>query len=395
MAERESIYTMLTEGTRQIDEQQGAELLKRIVEGMDPLYFKTFDIIDDLSNTFIPAKCNPVILPYLAAQVGFGPDLSGIIANLNTITLRRLISLAVTMWKEKGTPAGLKGIIRGMTGISPEYLDWFDMRWIVGETEIGESGGGTDSWMIGGLSSEYDEYVSLLSLMDDGTLDRQLLLDLVGLVRPVSEYIEISIFDFLDVFGGGSRRKWSTYVGAPAVVESEKLVVTDGTIEIPLITVVDPLLMEDYYVSVLATFSESVLVIHIYANESKYYEVKVSPYGVGGSWHSVLTRFDTDGETVLATEEIPDGMDIVQDYPYTIEVSARNQGTDTRIFVSVDNVYVIDVIDSSATFNKGGVRIGAEIGTVLVDNVRVWRSPMRYAIVGPDGTETSSTYFLE
>jgi hypothetical protein len=78
-----------------------------------------------------------------------------------------------------------------------------------------------------------------------------------------------------------------------------------------------------------------------------------------------------------------------------------------RLEMSIDNgfvparphlrVYVDNVLQYEATINHPGVggrirfsRTGT--GVIKFDNVRIWRVPMRYAVIGPTSEEVSSTF---
>ena len=90
-------------------------------------------------------------------HVGFTKELDNIISGVSDDDLRKIISLAVALWKKKGLEVGYADIIRVFTGANVRIFNWFDFRYIVGEQQLGESQLGDDSWFIsipGVLGSE-------------------------------------------------------------------------------------------------------------------------------------------------------------------------------------------------------------------------------------------------
>jgi hypothetical protein len=133
--------------------------------------------------------------------------------------LRKIIQLAIPLWKERFSELGIINILRLLTGRNAIIYNWFAWRTILGETFLGEDQLGYDFWVLGGLVSYYDEFYRL---MDDGNLDRQLVLDLIALERALSERVEVVIVDFLDQFDI-SRDKWETVysLGVEKIVDGD------------------------------------------------------------------------------------------------------------------------------------------------------------------------------
>lgn len=99
---------------------------------------------------------------FLKDHVGFTKELDNIISDVTDSDLRKIISLAVALWKKKGLEVGYEDIIRVFTGANVRIFNWFDFRYIVGEQQLGESQLGEDSWFIsspGVLGSEDTENI--------------------------------------------------------------------------------------------------------------------------------------------------------------------------------------------------------------------------------------------
>lgn len=108
-----------------------------------------------LSELIDPAKTPQPRL--LKDHVGFTKELDKVIEGVTDDDLRKIISLAVALWKKKGLEVGYEDIIRVFTGANVRIFNWFDFRYIVGEQQFGEQQLGEDSWFIsevGVLGSE-------------------------------------------------------------------------------------------------------------------------------------------------------------------------------------------------------------------------------------------------
>jgi hypothetical protein len=137
----------------------------------------------------------------LAWIVGWTSQLDYIVNELTLEELRRLISVSVKLWKERGTEPALVDVLYLATGARCRALNWFDFRWILGEDYIGEEWDGLDSWLIS-LPGEdaRAEYLSNLRIVDDGDLNRRLVDRLVELMRALGERWEVTYLAFLDLF---------------------------------------------------------------------------------------------------------------------------------------------------------------------------------------------------
>lgn len=212
------IYPMLMLGLREIDQAAGNTFLERFVKRPEQVWDALAQKIWKLPYLLDPVRIPESLLKYLRANVGFGPG-SGlpdrIARRLGTTDLRKLIKLAVPYWTERGTRGALEASLRIVTGIRPAVYDWFWMRGILGEIELGIAGDQADWWL--GYSSVLDVSagvadgevgVAIRVPDENGTLDHQVVLDLASLARPLSERYEIAFVDFLDTFVDGRLGHW-------------------------------------------------------------------------------------------------------------------------------------------------------------------------------------------
>lgn len=378
------LYKSLIRPIREADYKDGREFLRRFYIGIQEQHSAVADLIASVWDNQDAATCPEDLLIYLKDIVGWDAKYDYITEGLSTNDLRKLIKVGIPFWKRRFSAQGLTDIIRFLTGRSAIYYDWFYWRAITGEVFFSEEQLGYDFWLIGGDHSYQDEHFSQLRLMDDGTLDRQLVLDLAALHRPLSERLEIAIVDFLDQFDL-ARDRWTTLQGTAAAITVDK------TFSIPAGTVERATLADHSDTVFLHRFKlddTGVLYAYFYVEgwaTGTYYRVEVSKD------YLQLVRYVTTTPTVLSTPVLT--FPIIERLWYKLRVSCIREGSGNRIKVYVDGNNVVDLLDTTLSPSAGGLAIGAATATVEVDNVESFRAPLRFAEIGPAGTTTSDNFF--
>ncbi len=141
-----------------------------IFEDTQSKIVKVVELID-------PAKTPDDTVKFLKDHVGFTKELDSITQGLTTDELRKLIVLAVPLWRQKGLEIGYKNIVRLFTGAGSRVFNWFDFRFIIGEKALGEEQLGEDSWLIstpGVELSQPTNNVVVLLTFEDNFKDRSL-----------------------------------------------------------------------------------------------------------------------------------------------------------------------------------------------------------------------------
>lgn len=376
------LYRALIRPIREADQREGRQFLQRFYQGPQEVHNDTSDAIASAWDTIDPKTCPDDLLQYLKDIVGFDTDYEYITDRLDYTALRKLIRLAVPLWKERFGSAGIVNLIRLLTGRNAVLYDWFHWRAIIGETFLSEEQQGYDFWVIGGIVTYFDEYFMQVRMMDDGTLDERLVLDLLSLERVSSERIEVALVDFLDQFDL-TRDKWVTLAGAPAIIEPDKtFLVPSGTSEKALmacITFSDYVVMHRFKLSTGATLRTR---FHVYDwTAGEYYEIAVSKCAVS------LLRYTSGTPTTVATFT---GVYPQEGLWYKLRVVAVDEGGALRVKAYIDGNEVINTTDSAGpTF--GEVVVGAGGSYVHIDNMEVFRIPLRLATIAPGGiTETAN-----
>lgn len=385
-----TLYEALIQPLRVLDEQEGG-LLQRLLERPQFHVDATRERILSLAATDDPATCPAALLPYLKDHVGFGSELGAVFANLDAPTLRKLIRLAVPFWMEKGTAHGLVAAARALSGRDPIYEDWFDLRTRVGVSVLGESGALGSSPMLG----EAGEYHSSLRVVDDGVLSEALLLELVALLRPAGERIQVTLLDFADQFNSGLDR-WTQWIGpVPPYIEDGAMILPRFVQMIPAIGSVPPEQLTNVEFSWRFRIDEATdtFVVRWYFTGANYFRLYLSPT----SPQVVLQCWDGSIHT-LYSGGLVGGATLVPGQFYRCRVEVQNG---TYPFV---RFYFEDILQYSSPaggepyplVTSGRFLFGARntnAGLVAADDVEIWRSPKRWAEVGPAGVTVSPTFY--
>ena len=407
------LYNALIRPLRQMDRDEGRELLRRMLIGPQAQFEQTEADIQTLPDQLDPSTIRSDLLPYLLAIVGFTTELRSIIDRLSEIQLRRLILVAVPLWKERHTERGLVNSIRLLTGRTAFVTSWFGYRNILGEAMIGEDQlvEGGDNWIIGGDVTVYDEYWTNVRIMDDGTLDELLLLDVIRLMRPMSERIEVFLEDFLDRFDG-ELDKWTLVAGTqPTIVDGAMLLPADTTVQ-PIIPIkatdaahVDYVLVTKFRIEdVTAAFQ---IRWRIGNSGNNYYRVVITPSGSITPSGTLSFGRVTGGVLATLVDVLTLPISVVAGTWYKLRITTANVGTDRHIQIYLDANLIVPTSGSDyndnvgVTHQNGPYRFMSMTDEVSLDNVESWSTPARFATVElstpdePGGEVTMTANFIQ
>lgn len=388
------LYRLLPQALRDLDEQDGNGLLRRFLTRPAELAERWMRKAWRVPRLLDYRYCPDALLDHLRAHVGFGagsgtPD--RIASRLSAADLRRLIKLAVPYWQRRGRRDALLDAIRTLTGVTPQILDWFYLRAIVGEVLLGVGGVGGDPLMIyhdvtaapvGTVDGEVQVAVRVPD--EAGTLDRTLVVDLCSLARPIGERYEVAFVDFLDTFLQGRLAHWLTLAGAAATVRTPDTSTTPPTLA----------------AMVLAE------------GTAEGMDTPLAPSWTGYIW-SLLVGLQDVGQTLRLQFYMPalslaDGLYVDLDPPGTVTLGLRQAGVDvaavavaadltigtglrgvrvdvqpagadTLVRVYLDANLVIDQAIAGVPWAGGTAAVQAVGATglpVVVSGVEVWRRPL-------------------
>jgi phage tail-like protein len=223
-------YDFLIQPIRDEDQRRGNQFVERLLTGRQTLWESTQLKIFALKALMDIERCPDEYLQYLKYTVGWTnePLVDAVTKNLDATTLRRLIAASAPFWKARGSEDSLVDILRLTTGQRTRIWNYFDFRWLVEESGLGEEHEGRDPWIIDLPGApNYDAQRFNVRIADpDGSLDRDLVQSLVRLSRPVGERVEISYVLGLDLFTeAGDTTQWDPFLSATAapIVSSSTL----------------------------------------------------------------------------------------------------------------------------------------------------------------------------
>lgn len=365
------IYFFLTENIR-IPDQQGDKFVERYLRGPESIWGTVNESIRSLPGMWDVATVPDRFLQYIKNIVGWTSELDSITDPLDPLTLRRLIAASVPFWKRRGPEDTIVDVLRLVTGARIRIWNWFDYRIITDESAFGEDWNGYDPWMVSlpGLP-DMDENRYNVRIVDNGTLDRQIVRDLVKLTRPVGERVEISYINFLDVFEiEDDDSQWSTVnvdvadglmtfsPGGSAQVN------VDGSGDWSNYTVV-------YRTKGANTFQ-------FYWNSSNdYYFVQMDH----ANNRIRLGRVVVAVQTFLVTVDMATalGVELTDALFYAIRVEVVPEGATNRIRVFFESNLVIDTTDASHTAGSIGLLSGA--GSFDLDEAEMFMNPLETDLI--------------
>ena len=142
------IYSFLIESLRRCDREVGRELLLRWLAAAQSEFEATQGRINELLLLYDPELTRDESLPFIKWLVGLTSKLDFLTGGISTADIRRLISVAVRMWKLKGTDRGYAVALGAITGREVRILNYFHFRVIVGEVELGRAELDVDAWLL-------------------------------------------------------------------------------------------------------------------------------------------------------------------------------------------------------------------------------------------------------
>jgi phage tail-like protein len=368
------IYMFLIEGIRIEDQQNGQLFVKRYLDGpqsiWDLIQRTIFSVKDLWDITRIPDR----FLQYLKRIVGWTPDLDHITGALDDDTLRRLIAASVALWKSRGTEDSLSSIVSLVTGARSRIWNWFDFRWVLDETGLGHEHDGRDPWTI----SIDDDRTYNFRIVDDGTLNRQLVRDLAKLMRPTGERVEITYLLALDLFQtNGDNAQWTTESGNALPLDVGSGVATlEGTGDSYGAVLNTPGPWTNYVVTTRIKGEYGVGPIDVwgvtffYQDDQNHYAV----YATGGGW--ALVSFLAGVMTVIA-DTGGGGWPgpVFADLYYSIRIQASPEAGQTRIIIYIDGTEILNVLDSTWTSGPPGIIRLTKDASLTADEIEVLGLP--------------------
>ncbi len=374
------MYRFLIEPIRREDVQRGGLFVKRYLQGPQALWLQTQTSLFDIKKLWSLTECPDDYLQYLKNIVGWTPRYDNITSALDAATLRRLIATSIPLWRRRGAEDTLLDVLTLVTGARQRLWNWFYFRWIVGETVLSEVHEGADSWAVGTPGTSDAEYTSNLRIVDDGTLDRAVVRQLLNLMRPIGERFEVTYLLFLDEFTVvGDTTQWGGT--GPTVTDGIATLPDDGVAEAVLASVNGNDTWGNYlaYWCLKSTITTAGALVG-----GTFYATDVdNAYRVGLDILNnrvKLLKIIGGTPTTLADVDYGAWSTLVNDLYYGVRVQATPEGGTTRIKVYLDNDLVINVTDSE--YSQGTVGLFHDAGVAAAyDEVELMPLPSDSEII--------------
>jgi hypothetical protein len=404
MGVKPTLYESLILPLRRMDETDGGALLYRFLERPQYHVDKVRELIDRLPELDDPITCPDDLLMYLAAQVGFGGQAASIVSRLEPSQIRKIMTLAVPFWRSKGSVSSLQAIAKQLTGRRARYVDYFHSRCQLDTVVLADEEQGNDAMLA------EDAFWSNMEMLDDGTIDRVLLLDLLALIRPINETLQVTLYDYMDFFDA-SLDRWQTLAGSlPAIVDDADrgsvCAIPAGTIIQPVISIVPPDDMSQTGIKLHFNCVDPTTTFEVRWYDRNYCSVPTDAYFAVQFCPSaqyqirVLRSLQGINEVFRSTNLVGVGS-LVDGVWYTlrIDMSRLTQYTPNRPYMKlyVDNIEQYRSPDTGDLYfveNSGAVEVLSVGGgqEARIDNVRIWRNPLRWASLSGSGVVKSESF---
>jgi len=379
------MYNFILQSIREEDKKYTL-FLKRYLQGPQSVWETIQSKIFKLKNLWDITKVDEEWLPFLRPIVGWSSDLDYITDQLETDQLRRVIASSVALWKSRGNEDSLIDLLSLSTGARMRIWNWFDFRWVLDETITGEEHDGLDSWMIDLPIDGVEEYWSNLRIVDDGSLNKQLVKDIVGLMRASSERFQIVYLALLDLFevDDDASQWYDTFedssTGAALSVENGEASFSTTAAKETAMVASELALGWDNYVAYWRVKPSVGADLHFYCSDlENSFTLRITPATPNGTVEI--------GETVLGvfsnlyTAQIAEGIEDEQYHAVRAAITSNTITGNISVVVYFNNVEILNE-EITPTFVSGGIGFGHEINqTISISEVEVLRLPANNDIV--------------
>lgn len=359
------------------DDPESARVLAAMLEPLATV--QTYQEVrrDKLPTLLDPEACPDELVPYLAALVGVGRDLEAA-ATASVADLRKLIPVAIDLWKRKGARPSWRDVVASVAGSRTVILDWFELRTIHGSpsrVHVIPSPGGS------GFPYSTPEFVSDVWYMDPASaVDQDLVGRFLDVVRPSGEWINLYAVSLVDDLGAGAGLWEGGGLGSWSYDAEARELATAGGYE--FVTDLDGLESSwtDYHATLRLAVTNDVVIRFYYQDDDNHYRIELDQ--VAGT--ASLVRVIGGTPVVLATSA---AVTMITAFPYLWAVEAWEGGAGTTIRLYWQGVKLIDHYDTtggrptSGPLAWGGT---ASASAAVLSTALIWPSGTTPTRIGPN-----------
>lgn len=376
------MYDFLIEPIRVEDRKTGNLLVKRLLQGPQTVWLENTARIFALKDLWSVTDCPDEFLIYLKNILGWTSDpvVRRITDALSADELRRLIAVSAPLWKRRGTESSIVQFLSFLTAQRVRIWNWFDFRWILGETEITWDGLRRDSWLVAGSEDPGAGPQRFnVRIVDPGTLDHGLIRNVVRLMRAVGERVDISYVRFMDTFDQeGDDSQWTQPAGTSMTVAGGKMTLSDDSVAERAVVAVEgseewaELVMFSHISAELTTPGAKVGLVFYYTDESNYYSATLD---IDADRLKVDKVVSGAPSNIADVDLAPIFGDLQESIPYMLRVEVVRDGSDNLIRVYLDGTSVVETGDTS--LGEGTIGLIHDSGATLeAGEVEMFLLPM-------------------
>lgn len=372
-----NMYDFIIEVIREEDQNNGNQFLKRFLQGPQEVWKATNQIILSIPKLWSISEIPDNMVYLLKFIVGWTTGYDRLTQRLDPTTLRRLIQNSVAFWRDRGPEDTIEDIIRLTTGSPIRIFNYFDWRWIMGETHFGEEHDGFDPWILSELPEGTQCYQ--IRIVDNGTLDHILVREFARITRPIGERVEIIYTTFYDRFiTVNDKSQWTDVAGvsqAPGVVlRLPNLVSPESTYA----SVPDSTEWRQYVATFRARGTTAYEFIFYRVAETDQYYLKVTTGPTSPNHYGKLELFKIVAgvTTSIGSVDMTHDKVIYDNVYYTYRIEVIDTGSTNEIRVYVDAEQLLIVHDAAHASGSVGIRRKASSGVMELDECEVFRLPV-------------------
>ncbi len=379
------VYEFLTQVIRNEDAGSGNLFVERYLDGPQKVWEDIQSSIFALKDLFSVTDIRDEHLQFLKNILGWTkePVTSRVTDGMDVVTLRRLIAASAPLWKSRGPETAIADFLSLLTGERLRIWNWFDLRFILDETELSETHQGRDPFLLDLPQDGSDENRFNVRIVAPGDLDRALVVNVMKLMRPVGERIDVSYITFLDQFTTDDDNfQWEALTGALPTVEGglAKLALPGPNLVAADVEGSDTWsgYVAFWRIRLSSSGTGLAFAVNFYVVDSlNFYQVGVS---VSANTVSLL-KVVAGVQTPIVVFDFSLQGTLVLDKFYGIRVDVEKEGATNRIQVFIDGELIIDTTDSALAQGSVGFQNFAD-DAVEVNEVEMFLTPLETDEVG-------------
>lgn len=207
------IYDFHIKSVRDID-AAGTLLWKRFCNGPEHVWADIEETIESLTTLYNVDTIDDRFLQFLKLTALWADDTNAITDKLSPSELRQLIAQSPELWDRRGIAGSYTEILNTIIGVDAFEVDWFDRRWVLGDTPLGSDGFDFGAMV---LDSSEQRIVDVHLMDTERGVDRELVGEILKLWRPSGERVQVVFAELFDLFADDTNPKsWVVSVGGGA-----------------------------------------------------------------------------------------------------------------------------------------------------------------------------------